>query len=402
LFGQADVRIVKVAGQLTGGQMGSQASFRASYLCCVLALAAAVAVGQGRDPGEIVIGEYVALSGATSTFGISTRNGIDLAVDAVNRAGGVLGKRVRIIVEDDQGRPQEAQRVVAKLINEDKVVAILGGVASSISLAAAPIAQQRQVPMISPSSTNPRVTRVGDYIFRVCFIDPFQGFAMAQFATTTLQSKNAAILRNIKSDYSIELADAFSETFKRMGGSVSLDETYSTGDNDFSAQLTRIKSTNPDVVFVPGSYTEAALIATQAKRSGITAPLLGGDGWDSPRLIVAGGDSLNGSYYSNHYAVDDPGPENQNLVAKYRERYQQDPDALSALAFDSANLLFDAIRRANSTDPSRIRDALAQTTDFMGVVGRISLDKDRNAVRPAVVLQVKDGKVIYARTVAPR
>jgi branched-chain amino acid transport system substrate-binding protein len=360
-----------------------------------------VAVAQDRETGEIVIGEYGALTGTNATFGISTKNGIDLAVDVVNKAGGVLGKKVRIIVEDDQGRAEEAQKVVAKLISEDKVVAILGGITSSSSLAAGPIAQQKQIPMISPSSTNPRVTRVGDYIFRVCFMDPFQGFVMAKFAAGTLRGKNAAILRDIRSDYSVGLADAFSESFKKMGGSVLLDETYRSGDMDFTAQLTKIKSTNPDVIFVPGYYTQAGLIAIQAKRMGLAAPMLGGDGWDSPKLVTVGGDSLNGSYYSNHYSVDDPSPENQNLVAKYRERYREDPDAPAALAFDSANLLFDAIRRANSTDPSKIRDALAQTKDFQGITGRISLDNDRNAVKSAVVLQVKDGKIVYVETVAP-
>lgn len=384
-----------------GRKLSFQSKFLALCVCCVFALSVCVVVAQDRETAEILIGEYGAFTGATATFGISTRNGIDLAVDAVNRGGGVLGKRVRIVAEDDQGRPQEAQRVVAKLISQDNVIAILGEVASSSSLAAAPVAQQKQIPMISPSSTHPKVTQVGDYIFRVCFIDPFHGFVMAKFAAGTLKGKNAAILRDIRSDYSLGIADAFSESFKKMGGSVLLDETYRSGDTDFTAQLTKIKSTNPDVVFVPGYYTEAGLIAVQAKRMGLAAPMLGSDAWDSPKLVAVGGDSLSGSYYSNQYSVDDPSPENQNLVAKYRERYRQNPDALAALAFDSANLLFDAIRRANSTDPSRIRDALAQTKDFQGVTGRITLDKDRNAVKPAVVLQVKDGKIVYAETVTP-
>jgi branched-chain amino acid transport system substrate-binding protein len=378
-----------------------QSRFLALSVCCVFALHVCVIVAQDRETGEILIGEYGPLTGAAATFGISTRNAIDLAVDAVNGGGGVLGKRVRVVVEDDQGRAQEAQRVVAKLISQDNVIAVLGGVASSNSLAAAPVAQQKRIPMISPSSTNAKVTQVGDYIFRVCFIDPFQGFAMAKFAARTLKGKNAAVLRDITSEYSIGLADAFSESFKKMGGSVLLDETYGRGDTDFIAQLTKIKSANPDVIFVPGYYTEAGLIAIQAKRMGLAAPMLGADGWDSPKLVAVGGDSLNGSYYSHHYSVDDPSPENQDLVAKYRERYRQDPDALAALAFDSANLLFDAIRRANSTDPSKIREALAQTKDFQGITGRITLDKDRNAVKPAAVLQVKDGKIVYVETVAP-
>ena len=381
--------------------MSFQSRFLALSVCCVFALSVCVIVAQDRETGEILIGEYGPLTGAAATFGISTRNAIDLAVDAVNGGGGVLGKRVRVVVEDDQGRAQEAQRVVAKLISQDNVIAVLGGVASSNSLAAAPVAQQKRIPMISPSSTNAKVTQVGDYIFRVCFIDPFQGFAMAKFAAGTLKGKNAAVLRDITSDYSIGLADAFSESFKKMGGSVLLDETYGRGDTDFIAQLTKIKSANPDVIFVPGYYTEAGLIAIQAKRMGLAAPMLGADGWDSPKLVAVGGDSLNGSYYSHHYSVDDPSPENHDFVAKYRERYRQDPDALAALAFDSANLLFDAIRRANSTDPSKIREALAQTKDFQGITGRITLDKDRNAVKPAVVLQVKDGKIVHVETVTP-
>ena len=264
----------------------------------------------GSGDGEILIGEYGPLTGATATFGVSTRNGIDLAVDAVNRGGGVLGKRVRVVVEDDQGRAQEAQRVVAKLISQDNVIAVLGEVASSISLAAAPVSQQ-----ISG----------GRLHFSRLFHRSVHGFAMAKFAAGTLKGKNAAILRDINSDYSVGLADAFSESFKKMGGNVLLDETYSGGDTDFIAQLTKIKSANPDVIFVPGYYTEAGLIAIQAKRMGLAAPMLGADGWDSPKLVAVGGDSLNGSYYSHHYSVNDPSPENriswrniENAIARIR------------------------------------------------------------------------------------
>jgi len=363
--------------------------------------AAGIAVGQDGRTGEIVIGEYQALTGATAVFGISTRNGIDMAVDAVNNAGGILGKRVRIIVEDDQGIPQESQRVATKLINQDGVIALLGAVSSSQSIAAATVAQAQGIPMMSPSSTNPRVTQVGDYIFRTCFIDSLQGLVMARFAFDTLKVRNVAILRDGRGDYSSILADNFAESFRKMGGTIVADESYNQRDTDFAAQLTRIKARNPEAVFVPGYYAEVGLIAVQAKALGLTVPLLGGDGWDSPKLLTAGGDALNGSYYSNQYSPDDPSPENQNFIAQYKERYQQTPDVLAALGFDSAKVLFEAIRRANSSEPSKVRDALAQTTDFPGVTGRITLDKTRNAVKPVVVLQVKDGRIGYVEAVKP-
>jgi len=356
---------------------------------------------EGQEQNEIVIGEFGSLTGTTATFGISTKNGIDMAVDEVNKAGGLLGKRVRVIVEDDQGRPEEAQTVVTKLITRDRVVAVLGEVASSRTLAAAPVAQQSRIPMISPSSTNPRVTQIGDYIFRVCFIDPFQGFVMAKFATNTLKIKNVAILRDIKNDYSVGLADVFVENFKQLGGNIVADVSYSEGDTDFSAQLTAIKPRNPQAIFVPGYYTEVGLIARQARSLGLTVPLLGGDGWDSPKLTEIGGEALNGSYYSNHSSMDDPNPLIQKFVAEYKARYNEGPDALAALGYDSAQILFDAMRRANTTDPVQVRDALAQTKDFPGVTGRITIDQDRNAVKPAVVLRVQDGKLEFVETVSP-
>jgi len=368
---------------------------------CLLALAGVSCSRSAEDANEIVIGEYGSLTGTTATFGISTKNGIDMAIDAVNQAGGLLGKQVRVIVEDDQGRPEEAQTVVTKLITRDRVVAILGEVASSRTLAAAPVAQQNGIPMISPSSTNPRVTEVGDYIFRVCFIDPFQGFVMAKFATQTLNVKNVAILRDIKNDYSVGLADVFVQNMTEMGGTIVADQSYSEGDTDFSAQLTSIKSKNPQAIFVPGYYTEVGLIARQAKNLGLTVPLLGGDGWDSPRLIDIGGEALNGSYYSNHSSMEDPNPAIQKFVADYRARFNETPDALAALGYDSAMILFDAIRRANSTEPAAIRDAIATTRDFEGITGKITMDENRNPVKPAVVLKVQDGALQFVETVSP-
>ena len=371
-------------------------------LVCTFALASCGGdQGGASDTGDIVIGEYGSLTGATATFGISTKNGIDMAIAETNAAGGVLGRQVRVIVEDDQGRPEEAVTVVTKLINSDRVVALLGEVASSNSMAAAPVAQQAGIPMISPSSTNPAVTQFGDYIFRVCFIDPFQGFVMAKFATGTLAMNQIAVLRDVKSDYSMGLADVFIEEFGKLGGTIVADESYSQGDTDFSAQLTSIRARNPQAIYVPGYYTEVGLIARQAKSLGITAPLLGGDGWDSPALTEIGGEALNGSYLSNHYSVEDPSPAIQKFVADYRAKYGETPDALAGLAYDSAMLLFDAMRRAGTTEPAAVRDALAATQDFAGVTGMITLDENRNAIKPAVVLKIENGAFSYVETITP-
>jgi len=350
---------------------------------------------------EIVIGEYGSLTGKDATFGVSTQNGVAMAVDALNKSGGVLGKQVRVLVEDDQGLTEQALTVVTKLITRDHVVAVLGEVASSNTLAAAPFAQKSGIPMISPSSTNIAVTQTGDYIFRVCYIDPFQGLVMAKFAANTLKLKNVAILRDLKSAYSVGLADAFIENFKKMGGSIATDQSYSGGDPDFSAQLTSIKSKNPDGIFVPGYYSEVGLIARQSRKLGLTVPLMGGDGWDSPSLQGIGGDALNNSYFSNHYAADDPNPVIQKFVSEYKARFNQTPDGLAALGFDAANVLFEAIRRSNTTDGPKLRDAIAATKDYPGVTGKITINKDRNTDKPAVVIEIKDGKFLYRETITP-
>ena len=369
-------------------------------LCSFLVLVSC-GPGEATSSDEIVIGEYGSLTGEDATFGTSTRNGIDVAIQLINDSGGVLGKKVRVIVEDDQGRPEEAQIVATKLITRDKVVALLGEVSSSRSLAAAPVAQQNSIPMISPSSTNVEVTRKGDYIFRVCFLDPFQGYVMAKFATNTLKMTRVAVLRDIKNDYSVGLANAFSENFKKMGGAIVGDESYSAGDTDFNAQLTAIKATNPQAIFVPGYYTAVGLIARQAKKQGITVPLLGGDGWDSPKLTEIGQKDVDGSFFTNHYSVDDPSPEAQKFLAAYKARFNTIPDALAGLGYDAAMVLFAAMERAGTTDGPQVRDAIAQTKDFRGVTGSITLDADRNANKPAVVLEIKDGKFVYRETINP-
>ena len=355
----------------------------------------------GGTAGPIAVGYYGDLSGRTSSFGQSTKNGVEMAADEINKAGGIDGRTIQIITEDDQGEPNKAATVVTKLINQDKVIALLGEVASSNSLAAAPKAQGSKVPMIPPSSTNPAVTQVGDYIFRVCFIDPFQGEVMAKFSANNLKAKRAAILYDFNSDYSRGLYQFFKRSFTQLGGQIVSEQSYTQGDRDFSGQLTAIRSSNPEVIYVPGYYGEVGVIANQTKQLGIKAPLLGGDGWDAPQLWQLGGASLNGDYISNHYSVDDPSPAIQKFVADYKARYNILPDALAALGYDSMKVLGDAIKRAGTTENVKLRDAIAQTKDFPGVTGKITIDQDRNAVKPAVVLKLQDGKFVYETTIAP-
>ena len=374
---------------------------RTGLLALTLAVAAALACAPGRSSKEIVIGEYGSLTGNTATFGQSTKNGSEMAFDEINKAGGLIGKPVKLIVEDDQSKPEEAATAVTKLINQNAVQAVLGEVASSRSLAAAPICQGARVPMVTPSSTNPKVTQVGDYIFRVCFTDIQQGEADAKFAAKSLKLKKAALLYDVRNDYSVGLRLVFAQKFKEYGGEIVAEQSYSEGDSDFRAQLTQLKSANPDIIYVPGYYTEVGTIARQSRDLGISAPLLGGDGWDSPRLWEIGGKALNGCYFSNHYSVDDPAPAVQKFVADYKARYGATPDALAALGYDAARILADAITRANSTDGAKVRDALAQTKGYKGVTGTITIDKDRNAVKPVVMLKVQDGKFVFQERIEP-
>ncbi|HEX8410114.1 MAG TPA: ABC transporter substrate-binding protein [Thermoanaerobaculia bacterium] len=358
--------------------------------------------GTGGTEGEIVVGEYGSLTGAEATFGQSTHNGIMLAMDEINGAGGVNGRKIRVITEDDQSKAEEAANAVTKLISQNNVIAVLGEVASSNSLAAAPICQQNKVPMITPSSTNERVTQVGDYIFRMCFIDPYQGEAMANYLTRTLKLKNAAILVDVKSDYSTGLAANFERTFLANGGKIVGKQSYAKGDSDFRAQLTTLKGTNPEVIFVPGYYNDIGQIAIQARDLGMNMPLAGGDGWESPKLIEIGGKALEGSFYSNHYHVDDPSPAVKTFVQKYQERFGAQPDSLAALGYDSARVLVDAIKRAGTTDGVKLRDAIAATKDFDGVTGRINLGPDRNPIgKKLVVLQITNGQLALKDVVDP-
>jgi branched-chain amino acid transport system substrate-binding protein len=355
----------------------------------------------GAGGGTIKVGEFASMTGSEATFGQSSHNGTALAIDDLNAAGGVLGKKLELHMEDDQSQAGQSATAVRKLISSDGVVAILGEVASSRSLEAAPICQQNKIPMISPSSTNPRVTQVGDYIFRVCFIDPFQGTVMANFARHSLLLKNIAVLTDVKSDYSVGLAKFFKEGFVAGGGIIAVEQNYSGGDKDFNAQLTSIKAADPDGIFVPGYYTEVGLIALQAKQLGITVPIFGGDGWESSALISIGGAALEGDYYSTHFSPEDTAAAVQDFVKKYRARYNAAPDAMAALGYDSAMILAAAMKTAGTTDGAKVRDALAATKDFSGVTGKTTIDANRNASKPAVILTIKNGEFKYVETISP-
>jgi branched-chain amino acid transport system substrate-binding protein len=385
-------------------------------LLSVLALTALNAcTGGGADaPREIVIGEYGSLSGTAATFGLSTRDGIDLATEEQNAKGGIGGVKIRVVVEDDQSKPEEAATAVSKLLSSDHPVAVLGEVSSSRSLAAAPLLQRAGVPMITPSSTNEKVTAVGDFIFRVCFIDPFQGEAIAKFAFNDKGIRKAAILRDVKNDYSVGLAEVFTKSFGAMGGEIVGDEAYSEGDFDFKAQLSSLIAKSPEALILTGYYAEVARIAVQARELGYTGIFIGGDGWDSETLVANGKDAILGAYYTNHYSVDDPDPAVQAFIGKYEAVYKKKPDGLAALGYDAAKILYMSMEdvakdpamleafadrsTVPATEASRkaareaLRDRLARVTEFPGVTGVITIDKDRNATKPAVVVEVtKDG-----------
>jgi branched-chain amino acid transport system substrate-binding protein len=383
-------------------------------LVSVLVLALLVpALAAVRQSDEIVVGHYASMTGTTAVFGTSADEGIRLAADEINAAGGVLGRKIRVVTEDTQSKPEEAVTAVQKMITQDRVVALLGEIASSRSIAAAPVAQRARIPMLSPASTNPKVTQAGNYIFRACFIDPFQGTAMADFAMKSEQGpkvRKLAIFYDVKNDYSLGLRQFFAERVKANGGDIVAEESYGEGDVDFRAQLAKLKASNPEAIWLPGYYQEVGLIIRQAREMGITAPFLGGDGWDADTLSKIAGVGINGCFFSNHYSSDDPAPEVQKFVNAYKARYNGKlPDAMAILGYDSMLLMADAIKRAGGTDGKAIRDALAATKDFPGAAGKINIDKNRNAQKPLVVLRVAaktvDGQIEqkyeFVTTVAP-
>ena len=349
----------------------------------------------------IKIGQFASLTGKEASLGQSSNKGTLMAIDDLNAAGGVLGRPLLLVTEDTQSKPGETATVVKKLISRDKVVALLGEVASSRSLEAAPIAQAAKVPMISPASTNPKVTETGAYIFRTCFIDPFQGPVMARFAREHLKAKRVALVVSNSSAYSIGLAKFFRESFVANGGTIVLEQKYSEGDKDFKAQLTAIKAAGVDAVFNPGYYNEGALIVRQARDLGLTLPIFGADSWEAEALIQLGGKAMEGAYLCSHYSPEDPSPRVQNFVAAYKKRFGSTPDSNASLGYDSVLVLVDAIRRAGTTERNALREAIATTRDFMAVTGKITIDSERNASKNAVIIQVKNGKFEFVQSMSP-
>jgi len=376
----------------------------------VVTILAGAAIGLGKAPsadGPIKIGHYASMTGKEATFGQSTDNGIRLAAEEINAAGGFNGRTFEIITYDTKGESKEAGNAVTRLVTSDKVTAVLGEVASTLSLAGGAVAQQYGVPMISPSSTNPRVTVGRPMVSRVCFIDPFQGYVVAKFTRETLKVGKAAILYDQAQAYSKGLRDEFKKHFESMGGKIVVDQAFSSGDQDFSAQLAAIRAGGVEAIFVPGYYTEVGNIAIQARKLGITVPLLGGDGWDSEQLTKIGGEAIEGCYYSNHYAPDQASETVKTFVDKYGAKYKreggkaQTPDGLAALGYDAMYVLLDSMKRAKSLGGKDLAAAIAETKDFKVVTGTITMDKNRDAQKSAVVVQIKGGKPVWVATVEP-
>ncbi|MCI0651688.1 MAG: ABC transporter substrate-binding protein [Planctomycetes bacterium] len=374
-------------------------AFAAILVCASLGSNRIAAFAQAKDP--ILVGHYASTSGAEATFGKSTDNGILMAVAERNAAGGVKGRPLQVITYDDQGKQSEAATVVTRLITKDKVVALLGEVASSRSLAGGRLAQRYGIPMVTPSSTNPEVTKIGDMIFRVCFIDPFQGEVCAKFAMQR-GWKKAAVLYDKTQAYSTGLNTNFTESYPKLGGTIVARETYGGGDSDFGAQLTNIRAAAPDVIFIPGYYSDVGNIAIQARKLGLAMPLLGTDGWDSSKLAETAGNVLEGCCFSNHYSHEEARPAVKDFVEKYKARFGgETPDGLAALGYDAALVLFAAMDRAPSLAGRDIAKELAATKEFAGVTGTITIDSGRNANKSAVMLEFKQGQWRYAATIEP-
>jgi len=355
---------------------------------------------------EIKIGANFEMTGGIANFGNQTVNGIKLAIKEANANGGVLGKQLTLVVADNKSEPSEAANAITKLITQDKVKVVLGPVASSNVMATTQIAQDNKIPVITATATNPKVTvdngQVKSQVFRACFIDPFQGTVMANFASKSMKAKTAAIYVDNSSDYSKGLAQFFEEGFVKNGGTIVAKEAFLQKDQDFKATLTKIKASNPDVIFIPAYYEEVGKISKQARELGLTQPFLGTDGWDDPKLVeIAGAAALNNGYFSNHYSPQDTDPNVVKFVEAYKKEYGQEPSALAALGYDSALMLIDAIKRAGSDEPAKIREALEQTKNLQVSTGIITLDANHNPVKSAVVIEMKDGKQVFKEKINP-
>ncbi len=372
-------------------------AFSISFACALLVTPRSALAAEN----PIRIGEFACLTGKEATYGQAAHRGVLLAVEELNAAGGVLGRPLQLFSEDNQSKPGESATVVKKLISRDRVVAVIGEIVSSRSLEAAPICQNAKIPQISPGSTAVELTQKGSYIFRTCFMDTFQGTVMAKFATRYLHAKRVACISSTSSAESVGLAKYFREQFTADGGQVVVEPRYSEGEKDFRAQLTAIKAAQVDGVFVPGYYVEAALICKQARDLGVTAPLFGIDGWESPQLVALGGAAVEGQYFLTHFSPDNQAPEVLRFNQRYTARWSGKSDTLAALGYDSVMLLADALERAGTTAGPALRDALAATSHFHAVTGTITFDAQRNPTKSAVVLQIKHGEFTFVEAVEP-
>jgi branched-chain amino acid transport system substrate-binding protein len=369
-------------------------------LCGAVLLSLATLAGRAAEP--IKIGEVGPLTGKDAAFGQQGHRGIQMAVDEINAKGGVLGRPLEVVAADNQSKAGDSATAAKKLLSRDKVVALLGDGTSTNCNEITPIAQAAKIPFIATTATSPDVTEKRDYIFRTCFIDPFQGAVLAKFAQKTMKVKRVALMTSVSAAYSVGLSKVFREQFTKVGGDVTIEQKYSEGDKDFRAQLTAIKAAKPDAIAVTGFYTEAALICKQARDLGITVPLFGGDGWEAPELIETGGKAVEGTYYASHYSSESTAPEVKEFVKKYRKRFNgETPDSMAPLAYDALRIVAEAIARAGTTEGPKLRDALAATKNFPGVTGRTTIDKDRNASKSAVMLVIKNGKPAFVETIDP-
>ena len=356
-----------------------------------------------KETNESKIGGIFPLSGAVAVYGVECKNGIDLAIEEINAAGGINGKNVVLISEDDEGNPDKTVNAYQKLTSKDGAKIIIGSLTSGCTQAITNRAQAQKVVQIAPAATAPAITDAGDYIFRACFIDPFQGRVGGKFSAETLNAKTAAILYDTGNDYSVGLTENFEAAFTQAGGKIVAKEAYTTNDKDFNAQLTKIKSANPDVVYLPDYYNVVALIAKQLRAQGIEAPIVGADGWDGI-LGNSSAEVLNG-FYSNHYATDSTDPAVQAFVKKFNDKYSKDPNSFAALGYDSVYILKDAIIKAGSDDATAVKEALKATNgDY--VTGHLTFDEKRNPIKSAVMLEIvkdDDGtlKTVYKTTVNP-
>ena len=383
-----------------------------SVMVASVALAAMLSgCGGDKKPAggdTIKVGGNLEMTGGSASFGISSKNAIELAFKNINDKGGINGKKLELVVADNKSEAAEATNAMQKLVSQDKVVAVIGPNLSSATIAAGAINNGSKVLDIAPMATNPNVTvdpatgKTKEYNFRACFIDPFQGTVMANFAKNDLQATKAAILIDNSSDYAKGLAEFFKKAYTEKGGTVVIEESYLQKDSDFKAVLTKIAAAKPEVIYVPGYYEEVGKICKQARELGITVPIIGGDGWDSPKLVeIAGASSLNNTYFTNHYSPDSTNEASKAFVNTYAKTYKQKPDAPAVLGYDGAMLLADSIKRAGVYESAKVAEALAATKDFQAVTGKTSLDASHDAVKSAVIVGFKDGKQVYRATVNP-